>query len=144
MLGLMARYGAQAGGFGRFALGLGAVSGLVSVVGMIGMSISDSNPWWSLFYFGWMLQYLMLALFGVVCIQRRILPRWNALPLLAGIWVPGFMLVSMIYETVTGTWWEPMDAVFIALFTFGAVGFAGLGYLLQSDSSPASPAAGAV
>ncbi len=143
MLGLLRRYGARAGGFWRACLGLGALSGHVSAAGMVGMSISENEPWWSMFLFGWVLQYLMLALFGVVCIQRRILPRWNGLPLLAGIWLPGFILISLVYELQTGTWFEPQDAVFFALFMSGAVGFAGLGYLLQSDSSPSAPAAGA-
>ncbi len=110
---------------------------------MIGLAIKDSNPWWSLFFFGWILQYLMLALFGVVCIRQRLLPRWNGLPLLAGIWLPGFIVISLVYELQTGSWFEPPDVVFIALFMSGAVGFAGLGYLLQSDSSPSLPAAGA-
>jgi len=143
MLGLQARYGAQGGKFGSFCLGLGALSGLVSAVGILGLAINDSDPWWSMFFLGWMLQYLMLALFGVICRQRRILPRWNSLPLLAGIWLPGFMLVSLIYESITGSWLELPDPVFAALFTIGAAGAGWLGYLLQSDAQPAGPAAGA-
>lgn len=139
MLGLLARYGVQAGAFGRFCLGLGALSGLVSVVGMVGMSISESEPWWSMFFFGWMVQYLMLALFGVVCMRQRLLPRWNSLPLLAGIWLPAYMLVSGIYESMTGVWMEPPEFVFPLLFTIGVVGFTGLGYLLLSDTHPARP-----
>jgi hypothetical protein len=108
------------------------------------LSISDSNPWWSMFFFGWIVQYLMLALFGVVCIRHHLLPRWNSLPLLAGIWLPVFMLISMLYELSTGKWLELPDVVFIVLFMTGAVGFGLLGYLLQSDSLPATPAAGAV
>lgn len=143
MLGLQSRYGAQGGKFGSFCLGLGALSGLVSAVGILGLAINDSDPWWSMFFLGWMLQYLMLALFGVICRQRRILPRWNSLPLLAGIWLPGFMLVSLIYESMTGSWLELPDPVFAALFTIGAAGAGLLGYLLQSDAQPAGPAAGA-
>ncbi|MGW8252111.1 MAG: hypothetical protein ACWGO1_15835 [Anaerolineales bacterium] len=139
MLGLQARYGGKAGGFGRLTLVIGALSGLVSAVGMVGLAIYDSDPWWSLFFMGWVIQYLMLALFGIVCLRRQLLPRWNGLPLLAGIWLPVFMLVSLVYENATGSWVELPDAVFIFLFSIGAFGFAGLGYLLQSDAQPVSP-----
>ena len=141
MLGLQARYGGEAGGFGRFALVFGALCGLVSAIGMVGLAIYDSDPWWSLFFLGWVAQYLMLALFGIVCLRRQVLPRWRGLPLLAGIWLPAFMLLSLIYESATGSWVEWPDAVFIFLFAIGAIGFAGLGYLLQADAQTTGPAA---
>ncbi len=143
MLGLMARYGEKAGGIGRLTLGLGALCGLVSAIGMAGLALNDSGPWWSMFWLGWTAQYLMLSLFGVVCLRRRVLPRWNGLPLLVGIWLPGFFLVSTAYESLTGTWVPWGQAIFIFIFSVGAVGFAGLGYLLQTESQPVPPAAGA-
>jgi hypothetical protein len=140
MLGLQARYGGEAGGFGRFVLVFGALCGLVSAIGMVGLAISDSDPWWSMFFLGWTAQYLMLALFGIVCLRRQVLPRWNGLPLLAGVWMPAFTLISLIYESATGSWVEWPDAVFIFLFAIGAAGFAGLGYLLQADAQTTGPA----
>lgn len=144
MLGLLARYGAQSGGLCNFALGLGALSGLVSAVGAIGLVTNDGDLNWWMFIMGWGVQYLMLALFGVVCLRQKLLPRWNGLPLLAGIWLPAFIVISGIYESMTGTWVEPPDFVFPALFMIGVVGFTGLGYLLISDAPPAQPTAGAV
>jgi hypothetical protein len=128
----------------NFALGLGALSGLVSAVGAIGLVTNDGDLNWWMFIMGWGVQYLMLALFGVVCLRQKLLPRWNGLPLLAGIWLPAFMVISGIYESMTGTWVEPPDFVFPALFMIGVVGFTGLGYLLISDARPAQPTTGAV
>ena len=51
------------------------------------------------------------------------------------------MLLSLIYESATGSWVEWPDAVFIFLFAIGAIGFAGLGYLLQADAQRTGPAA---
>jgi hypothetical protein len=143
MLGLLVRYGSQAGGFGRLTLVLGILGGLVSAVGMAGLSVNDSNPWWSMFFFGMTFQYLMLVLFGIVCLRRQILPRWNSLPLLAGLWIPGYVLVSGYLELFTGAWVDTPIAVFFTLWLITLVGFAGLGYLLLSDAQPAAPATGA-
>jgi hypothetical protein len=55
----------RAGSFGRFSLGLGALSGVVSAVGAIGLGIYDSKPWWSMFFLGMVFQFLGLALFGM-------------------------------------------------------------------------------
>jgi hypothetical protein len=141
MLGLLVRYGRIAGGFGRSILALGALSGVVSAMGIAGLTGDDSNLSWGMFYFGMTIQYLMLALFGIVCIKQRILPRWNGLPLLAGLWVPGYVLLSGFLELYTGTWLDTPEAVFYSIWLITLVGFAGLGYLLQSDAQPSNPAA---
>lgn len=144
LLGLLARYGSEAGGFGRFTLGFGALCGAVTLIGGLGVANYDSGPWWYLFLLGWTFQNLMLALFGIVCLRLRILPRWNGLPLLAGIGVPVFVFIAFAYEAITGSWVGGSGAVELAVLLVEMVGFAGLGYLLQADSQPAPPAAGAV
>ncbi len=131
--GLVARYGEAAGNFGRFSLGLGMISGLVSASGVIGLAIYDSESWWSLFFWGLTAQFLGLALFGVVCLQRRLLPRWNGLPLLAGVWVPLFVASSLIIEQFTGTGVDWQEWVFYSLWLLSLTGLAGLGLVLQSN-----------
>ncbi len=143
MLGLLVRYRSQVGGFGRFTLGFGVLCGAVSVIGVAGLAIYDSEPWWSLFFLGWTFQNLMLALFGIVCLRRKILPRWNGLPLLAGIGVPAFVFYTYTYEAITGTWLEGLGALQLAIFLIEFVGIAVVGYLLQADSQPIPPAMGA-
>lgn len=141
LIGLFLRYGQRAGGFGRFSLGLGAISGLVSAIGAIGLGIYDSEPWWSMFFLGMTVQYLGLALFGIANLRQRTLPRWNGLPILAGLWVPLFVLYSLVFERVTGQWVEWPEAIFTSLWLLSLAGLAGLGYLLQSDSLPAGKTA---
>ena len=135
--GLLVRYGKTAGAFGRLSLGLAMVSGVVSAVGMVGLAIYDSNPWWSMFFFSLTFQFLGATLFGVVCLRRQMLPRWNGLPLFAGIWVPLFVVISLIVEQNSGTWVEWPEWVFFSIWFLSLAGLTGLGYLLQSDSQPA-------
>jgi hypothetical protein len=133
-MGLLARYGAESGQFGRLWLGFGAVSGLVSAIGATGLGIFDSDPWWSMFIFGMAANFLAMALFGVLCLRSRLLPKWNGLPLLAGIWVPLFIMISMLYEVISGGWLELPEAIFGLIWTLSLIGIAGVGYLLQTDS----------
>jgi hypothetical protein len=134
LTGLFARYGRAAGGFGRFGLGLGIIFGLVSAAGVIGLGISDSDPWWSMFFWGLTFQFLCLTLFGVVCLQRRLLGRWNGLPLLAGVWVPLFVAVSLIVEQFSGAWVEWPEWVFYSLWLLSLAGLAGLGIVMQASA----------
>lgn len=137
-IGLFLQYGQQAGSFGRVSLGLGTLSGVVGVAGAIGLSISDSNPWWSMFFFGLVFEFLGLALFGLANLRQQSMPRGNGLPLMAGLWIPLYVLVSLILEQGSGSWVEMPMVVDLVLFSFTTVGLAGLGYLLQSDSPPAA------
>jgi hypothetical protein len=133
-IGLLVRYGAESGQWGRLWLGFGAMSGLVSAIGAAGLGMFDSNPWWSMFFFGMAFNFLAMALFGVLCLRGRLLPKWNGLPLLAGIWIPLFLMISMLYEVISGGWLELPDPVFGLIWTLSLIGIAGVGYLLQADS----------
>jgi hypothetical protein len=140
-IGLFLRYGEKVGLMGRFWLALGMLSGIIAAVGGIGLSITDSNPWWSLFFFGTIAQFLSLAFFGMVNLGRRALPRWNILPVLSGLWLPLLAIASIIVERVSGRFVEmPVIAVLVAL-GLTLVGLFGLGYLLQSDSQPSDTTA---
>jgi hypothetical protein len=142
MIGLWIRHGRGVGEFGRTSLGFGILSGFVSAVGAAGLAVYDSDPWWSMFFLGWGLQSLFLALFGWANLRRKLLPRWNGLPFLTGIWMPFFILISILYEQVTGSWLELPDAILLALFLVVSGGLAGIGYLLQSPANQTSPAPG--
>lgn len=133
LIGLFLRYGQRSGGFGRFSLGFGALSGAISAIGAIGLGIYDSEPWWLTFFLGMTFQYLGLTLFGIPALRQRTLPRWNWLPIFAGVWIPLFVFYSLIVEQVTGQWVDWPEAVFMTLWLFSLAGLAGLGYLLQSD-----------
>ena len=74
-----------------------------------------------------------------MCLKRRLLPRWNSLPLLAGIWLPVSVLFSLIYETITGVRLDLPEILFLPLWFFSLAGFAGTGYLLQLDTTSQQP-----
>jgi hypothetical protein len=133
-MGLLARYGTESGRWGRLWLGFGAVSGLVSTSGAVGMGIGDNELWWALLFFGMGFTYLAMAMFGVLCLRHRFLPKWNGLPLLAGIWVPLLMTISILYVEIIGGSEELPEPVFGLIWTLSLIGIAGVGYLLQADS----------
>ena len=137
ILGMLVRYTLKFDG-ASVLLGIGALAGLASAVGAIILAVTDSSPWWELFILGIAIQYIALAIFGFITVRRRLLPRWNGLPIL-GLWFPAILLLSMGI-----TPWEISDQMLGALWLLSCVMFAGLGYLLQSDSQPASTAAGTV
>ncbi|MFC2053574.1 hypothetical protein ACFLV7_04640 [Chloroflexota bacterium] len=39
-------------------------------------------------FLGFTSMFLGLALFGVICLRKHLLSKWNAVPLLTGIWKP--------------------------------------------------------
>ena len=136
IFGMLLRYSPKLDGSG-ILLGIGALAGLASAVGAILLSVNDSNPWWGLFLLGMAIQYIALAIFGLMNLRRRLLPRWNGLPVLA-LWFPAAMLLSLGL-----TPWEITLQIFAVLWVLTCVMFAGLGYLLQSDSVPKGMAAAA-
>jgi hypothetical protein len=143
MAGYLTRFGRQAGGFGRVSLALGVLCGLISAVGAVGLAANDSDPWWSMFFLGWAFQSLFLALFGVASLRRRLLPHWNGLPILAGIWLPVMVVIFYVYERITGSFLTLSSMVSLVVILIMVLGMSGLGYLLQSQASSDSPATGA-
>lgn len=137
ILGMLLRYSPKMDGTG-FLLGIGALAGLVSAVGAAIVALNDSSPWWEIFILGMAIQYIALAIFGFVNLRRRLLPRWNGLPIMA-LWFPAAMLLS--FGIIP---WEISIPVFASLWILTCVMFAGLGYLLQSDAQPAGTATAAV
>jgi hypothetical protein len=135
LAGMIVRYGQAAGGAGRAFLVLAILSGMVSSAGGLGLGIVDSDPWWSMFFLGATAVFLCLALFGVVCLQRPVLQRWKALPLVTMIGLPLSVVLAM------GMTPELPGAVFTVMMVVSLVGLAGLGYLLQDGRREAVAAA---
>jgi hypothetical protein len=77
--------------------------------------------------------------FGVACIGRKPLPRWNALPLLTGVWLPTGVLLGALAQAITGSGFEIPAAVGIPLVIVSLSGLALLGYLLLTDSRAVEP-----
>jgi len=134
LVGLLMRYSPGLNG-ASILLGTSALAGLVSALGIAMLAVYDSDPWWSMFILGLGVQFLALAIFGLVNLRLRLFPRWNGLPVLA-LWFPVAMLLSLGLIP-----WEVSIQVFIGLWILTCVAFAGLGYLLVAMPQPPVKAA---
>ena len=105
MLGLLYRYGDEVGRLGTGALAIGAIGCFLvasgashtielfwEVLGDVGITLYEGprsraglNGFGVLYLSGLGVLYLSLVVFGVTALTRKPLPRWNWLPILAGI-----------------------------------------------------------
>ena len=96
------------------------------------MSIYDSSWAWMIWSLSFMMIFVCLTLFGLLTLHQKLLPRWNALPLLAGIGIPIFVLVSAIWEIFNDGWGNDQGVgLLILLLTAVSIGL--LGFVLQGD-----------
>jgi hypothetical protein len=133
ILGLRNRYGEKTGSFGRSILLLGAILGpLTSIVGFFLMTI---DPLWFVVYTGPAVLFLCLTLFGIVTIYTKPLPRWNILPILAGLFYPLIILYYIVNGLMTGDWfgYSVPDVVNIILITIQGIALLALGSILKVD-----------
>ena len=104
MLGLRARYGDETGSLGRNILALGAIGGgiLITIGDLVQFSTTDysvSNRYFFVFLGGVLLLFYCLFIFGVLTIQKKLLPRWNGLPFIAGLGIPFFPILGEILSS---------------------------------------------
>jgi len=138
LLGVRNRYGEIVGAFGKNILLVGAILGpLLSLIGFFGIVNASL---WTLLVMGPAVLLTCLTLFGVVALYKKPLPRWNAVPFIAGAWYPIAILSYIILSARTGDWEGGSvipDVVFIIvsiLYTIQGIALAALGYILKSDA----------
>jgi hypothetical protein len=133
MIGLYFRYSQKTNGFGRFSLILGMVGGVVSflgtLVGSLQLELSESDAVWWAFIGGLTLYFLSLVAFGIAAIRGNLLPRWNGVPIMAGIWIPLMFLLSEFFGG-----WEISDVIQFGVMALTTLGLIALGVILGSDS----------
>jgi len=130
ILGLRSRYGDKAGGFGKNILLIGVILGsLTSLTGLI----IPRDPFWILIAAGPAVLLACLALFGVVALFRKPMSRWNALPLLAGVWIP-ILFVRVITEVFSGNYYPDVGNLAMPLFVLQCIALLVLGFVLISDT----------
>jgi len=131
LLGVRNRYGDRAGGLGNTILLAGAILGplatWIGIFGMLGL-FENQSAGWVLAYSGPAVSFACLTLFGLVALYVKPLPRWNVLPVLAGIWYPAIVF----YLRVLSSDGSP-NGVSAILIIIQSIALAALGYMLRSD-----------
>jgi hypothetical protein len=129
LLGLRNRYGEKVGWLGRNLLLMGAILGpLTSLIVLVGNFLSGWK-WLS----GHAVLLAYLALFGLVALYKKPLPRWNGVPLMTGIWSS----ILFGFYSITGNalnWDAPIGAEVAILFGIQGILLVALGYILKSDA----------
>jgi hypothetical protein len=141
MLGLRTRYGDEVGWFGKNILLFGAIAGpAMDILGYI-IAAYEFVDWGAILFFsGSTVPLACIALFGVVILRSKPLPRWNALPIITGLWYPIFFVFFYIAVT-TEEWPVSFNSIADqALILVQSVTLCLLGYVLQGDVPEETPA----
>ena len=138
LLGVRNRYGDKVGEVGKNILWIGTILGpLITFIGLFGITYWP-QPLGILFIIGPAVLLACLALFGVVALFKKPLPRWNVAPLIGGLWYPILTLAYIINSMNTDDWDGGPDLsilgiVFTILLIMQGIALAALGYILKSD-----------
>ncbi|MCH7662725.1 MAG: hypothetical protein IH859_02520, partial [Chloroflexi bacterium] len=136
MHGLRLRFGKGSGKIGNISLQISTLAGIAGSIAIIPMSFLFGHFWWYVWGYSLLFTFTGLLVFGITAMQRKSLPRWNALPLLVGIWYPALILVDLL-DVNNGL----LDLLRLTTLWISIIGTIALGYLLQSDSGAEMAAA---
>jgi hypothetical protein len=128
MIGLYLRYRDDTNGFGKFGLIVGVLGGVISLGAAIPLFTNGPEWSWTAWMVGTLLYFLGLSVFGIAAVRKKLLPRWNALPFLTGILIPILFIVTFQMS------WEATEYISLGAFLLTAIGLAGLGLILKSDT----------
>ena len=140
LLVLRNRYSEQIGGLGSILL-IGAVLGsLTSIIGLVGASVDENFGFY--FFAGPAVLFICLSIFGLVALYTKPLPRWNVLPVIAGLGYPIFFVAAFFIAESNGwtSWMRISNIVDHALLITQGFALMGLGYILKSDVPEETPA----
>jgi hypothetical protein len=133
VLGLRNRYGEKAGSFGKNILLVGTILGPITSI--IGFFLISDSPLWFVIYAGPAVLFICLTLFGVAALYTKPMPRWNGLPVIAGLSYPAIIIFYIITSVMTGDWSDSSMSyvVIIILITIQGIALLALGYILKAD-----------
>ena len=136
MMGLRTRY-RTGGGFLLFGAVVGGSLALVGTFGqMFAPVYSVSDTYFGVWLAGAYILFACLTIFGIITSRQRPLPRWNALPLLSGLWFAiGPLLIPLLSGIIGRVSFEAFLIIAIAGFVVMAVAQIMLGCILQADAS---------
>jgi hypothetical protein len=128
MLGLRARY--RIGG-GLLLFGA-LVGGFIAIAGSLGQMFapvySISDTYYGVWLGGVFVLYVCLSIFGFLALIEKPMPRWNWLPLAAGMWIP---LLPLLAGILSYSFYPTPVIIGLVIMTIAQVM---LGYILQADS----------
>jgi len=131
MFGLWARYGEIVGKLGKVFILISPVGILISQYGLTQASIYDQDVVVS--SAGVLMLMTCLALFGALALITKPLPRWNGLPIIAGVGFPAFFLYSAIAGTMNESSFLSQFAILVLIVTIQFIALVMLGYMLQAN-----------
>jgi hypothetical protein len=133
VLGLRNRYGEKVGSFGKNILLIGTILG--PAITILGFFLSAVGELWILAWAGPAVLFTCLALFGMATIFAKPLPRWNVLPIFAGLAYPAIILFHIVNSLTTRDWSGPgmPYVVIIILISTQGIALLALGYMLKAD-----------
>ena len=103
-------------GAGRTLLLVGAISGIAAFTGGIEPLYQLTPNWWVITWAGTFVPFACTMGFGVVAMRRRLLPRWNWLPIFSGA-----LPVALMIGAATGGDFASREAVFAAAALISAL-----------------------
>ena len=133
LLALRNRYSEKIGGLGGILL-LGVVLGsLTSIYGLVGASFDENLAFY--IFAGPAVLFICLSIFGLVALYTKPLPRWNVLPMIAGLGYPIFFVAAFFIAESNGwtSWMRASNIFDHALLITQGLALIGLGYILKSD-----------
>jgi hypothetical protein len=138
MIGLRARFGPGSGRLGNIGLVIaiaGGAAAFLTSIPLFALWVVYEGMWWTIWISSMLALFTGLFLFGIDAIRKKPMPRWNAVPLLTGIWFPilGLMAILLNLLGVDTTSSGNGDFLWIFSLIFVVIGTMVLGYLLQSD-----------
>jgi hypothetical protein len=131
MFGLWARYGELVGKLGKIILLISPVGIPVSQYGLTQASIYEQEGFATVA--GLVVLLTCLTGFGTLALITKPLPRWNGLPIMAGIGFPAFFLYGLLTGTVDELSMNQF-ALAVLVVTIQFVALVMLGYTLQADA----------
>ena len=129
VIGLRLRYGEWVGTLGNNSLLLSVVGGGIAVLGTTGGALVPWDGWWPILWISVATLFAGLTLFGIGMLRTKPMPRWNGLPVLAGIGFPIFTLIAFTFE------FEPPDWLSRTIMLTTAISLVILGFILQADAA---------
>ena len=109
---LRSAYGDAAGSVAKNMLSIAAIGSLVGGIGSIGSGLMLSGEiWWYTFFGGTLFMLLGIGVFGIYCMQHKVLPGINWLFALGGLTLPLLTLAQIVYQMVTDSQVNPAEWV---------------------------------